>query len=53
MDADFRSYLKAAHGEEPPARNADPRWAETEALARRLIESTQAEGHCDVSSRRA
>jgi transcription elongation factor GreA len=43
MDADFRSYLKAAHGDEPPARADDARWAETEALARRLIESSQAE----------
>jgi len=43
MDADFRGYLKAAHGDEPPARRADPRWEETEVLARRLIESSQAE----------
>jgi transcription elongation factor GreA len=43
MDADFRAYLKAAHGDEPPARRADPRWEETESLARRLIESSQAE----------
>jgi transcription elongation factor GreA len=43
MDAEFRAYLKAAHGAEPPASAADPRWAETEALARRLIASAQAE----------
>lgn len=43
MDADFRAYLRAAHGEEQPARAAEPRWAETEALARRLIASSQAE----------
>ncbi|HEY7728289.1 MAG TPA: hypothetical protein VID50_07520, partial [Candidatus Eisenbacteria bacterium] len=43
MDADFRFYLKAAHRGEPPARKADPRWEETEALARRLIESSQVE----------
>ncbi|HEY2924707.1 MAG TPA: GreA/GreB family elongation factor [Candidatus Eisenbacteria bacterium] len=43
MDADFRNYLRAAHGEEPPAGFAEPRWAETEALARRLIAGAQAE----------
>ncbi len=43
MDADFRNYLRAAQGEEPPAGAAEPRWAETEALARRLIAGTLAE----------
>jgi len=43
MDADFRNYLRAAQGEEPPVSVQDSRWAETEALARRLIAGTQAE----------
>ncbi len=43
MDADFRNYLRGAQGEEPPIGAAEPRWAETEALARRLIAGTQAE----------
>jgi transcription elongation factor GreA len=43
MDADFRNYLRAAQGEEPPLGFAEPRWAETEALARRLIAGAQAE----------
>jgi transcription elongation factor GreA len=43
MDADFRNYLRGAQGEEPPVSLADPRWSETEALARRLIAGTQAE----------
>ena len=43
MDADFRNYLRAAQGEEPPVSVAEPRWSETEALARRLIAGTQAE----------
>jgi transcription elongation factor GreA len=38
MDPDFRRFLRAATGEEPPASSADPRWGETEALARRLVE---------------
>jgi transcription elongation factor GreA len=43
MDADFRNYLRGAQGEEPPVSVADPRWSETEALARRLIAATLAE----------
>ncbi|HMI31168.1 MAG TPA: GreA/GreB family elongation factor [Candidatus Limnocylindrales bacterium] len=43
MDADFRNFIRTAQGEEPPIAIADPRWAETEALARRLISVTQAE----------
>lgn len=43
MDADFRNYLRAAQGDEPPVSVAEPRWSETEALARRLIAGTQAE----------
>jgi len=43
MDADFRNYLRGAQGEEPPVSVQDSRWAETEALARRLIAATQAE----------
>ena len=43
MDADFRNYLRGAQGEEPPISVKDPRWPETEALARRLIAATQAE----------
>ncbi|MGE5176834.1 MAG: GreA/GreB family elongation factor [Hyphomicrobiales bacterium] len=43
LDPDLRHYLKAAQGDEPPARLDDPRWAETEALARRLIETSAAE----------
>ncbi len=43
MDADFRNYLRAAQGEEPPVSVAEPRWSETQALAQRLISTTQAE----------
>jgi transcription elongation factor GreA len=43
MDADFRNYLRAAQGEEPPIGAGEPRWAETEALARKLIAGAQAE----------
>src|SRR6267142_1638438 len=43
MDADFRTYLRAAQGEEPPIGAGEPRWAETEALARKLIAGGQAE----------
>lgn len=43
FDSDLRHYLKAAQGDEPPARFTDPRWGETEALARRLIETSAAE----------
>ena len=43
MDADFRNYLRSAQGEEPPIGAGVPRWAETEALARKLIASAQAE----------
>ncbi|HEV8129429.1 MAG TPA: GreA/GreB family elongation factor [Candidatus Eisenbacteria bacterium] len=44
IDADLRSYLKGVQGEEPPLRLSDPRWAETEAVARRLVEKSAAEG---------
>ena len=43
MDADFRNYLRAAQGEEPPIGAGEPRWTETEALARKLIAGAQAE----------
>jgi transcription elongation factor GreA len=43
MDADFRRYLAAVKLDEPPASSADPRWEETEALARRLISESKAE----------
>jgi len=43
MDADFRHYLRTAQGEEPAIGLGEARWAETEALARRLIDATQAE----------
>src|SRR5437867_929785 len=43
MDADFRTYLRAAQGEESPIGAGEPRWAETEALARKLIAGGQAE----------
>jgi transcription elongation factor GreA len=43
IDAELRTYLKAAQGDEPPARWDDPRWAETEALARHLIDRSAAE----------
>ena len=43
MDADFRNYLRAVQSEEPPVGAAEPRWAETETLARRLIAGAQAE----------
>src|SRR5687768_6310514 len=44
MDADFRRYLAALKTEEPPASTRDPRWAETEALANRLIAENKVEG---------
>ena len=43
MDADLRRYLAAVKADEPPASSADPRWDETESLARRLITETKAE----------
>ena len=43
MDADLRRYLAALKVEEPPASSTDPRWAETEELARRLIAETKVE----------
>jgi len=43
IDADLRGYLKGATGEEPPLRHGDPRWADTELLAHRLIERSAAE----------
>jgi len=43
MDADFRHYLRGAQGEEPPIGVGEPRWAETEAQARRLTSATMAE----------
>jgi transcription elongation factor GreA len=43
MDADLRRYLAAVKADEPPASSADPRWEETELLARRLIAETKAE----------
>ena len=43
MDADLRRYLAAVKADEPPASSADPRWEETESLARRLIAETKAE----------
>jgi transcription elongation factor GreA len=44
MDADFRRYLAAVKNEEPPASTGDPRWGETEALARRLVDENKVEG---------
>jgi transcription elongation factor GreA len=43
MDADFRNYLRAAQGEETPVSVAEPRWSETEALAKRLVAGSWAE----------
>ncbi len=43
MDSDFRNYLRSAQGEEPPIGPTEPRWEETEALARRLVARSQAE----------
>ncbi len=43
MDADFRAFLRGAQGEEPEIKAGSPRWAETEALARRLVSTAQAE----------
>jgi transcription elongation factor GreA len=43
MDADFRKYLAAVKGDEPPAASSDPRWQETEALARRLVAESKVE----------
>lgn len=44
MDADFRRYLAAVKAEEPAASTADPRWAETESLAHRLVQEGKVEG---------
>ena len=44
MDADFRRYLAGVKAEEPTATTTDPRWAETEALAHRLIAENKVEG---------
>jgi transcription elongation factor GreA len=44
IDAELRTYLKGVQGEEPPLRPGEPRWAETEAVARHLIEKSAAEG---------
>jgi transcription elongation factor GreA len=43
IDADLRTYLKGVQGEEPPLGLDQPRWAETEAVARKLIEKSAAE----------
>lgn len=43
IDTDLRMYLKGVQGEEPPLRPGDPRWLETETLARQLIERSAAE----------
>jgi len=43
MDADFRNYLRAAQGPEPNISLSNPRWHETELVARKLIESSAAE----------
>ncbi|MGH7681824.1 MAG: hypothetical protein ACRENN_07545, partial [Candidatus Eiseniibacteriota bacterium] len=43
MDADFRRYLGAVKLDEPPASSSDPRWEETEGLARRLVSESKAE----------
>jgi transcription elongation factor GreA len=43
MDADFRNYLRAAQGPEPDISLRDPRWHETERVARKLIETSAAE----------
>jgi len=43
MDADFRKYLAAVKGDEPPAMSTDPRWLETETLARRLVAESKVE----------
>jgi transcription elongation factor GreA len=43
MDADFRKYIAAVKGDEPPASSADPRWQDTETLAKRLIAESKVE----------
>jgi len=43
IDPDLRTYLKGIQGEEPALAHGAPRWAETESLARRLIERSAAE----------
>ncbi len=43
MDAEFRRYLGAVKLDEPPASSSDPRWEETETLARRLLTEGKAE----------
>lgn len=43
MDADFRRYLGGVKLDEPPASTSDPRWEETEGLARRLVSESKAE----------
>ena len=43
MDAEFRRYLGGVKLDEPPASSSDPRWEETETLARRLLTEGKAE----------
>jgi transcription elongation factor GreA len=43
MDADLRSYLKGAQGDEPPPGYGSPRWVETESVAAHLIERSAVE----------
>ena len=43
MDADFRKYLAALKADEPAASTSEPRWQETEALARRLVAESKVE----------
>ena len=43
MDADFRNYLRAAQGPEPDISLSNPRWHETELVARKLVETSAAE----------
>ncbi len=43
MDTDFRNYLRASQGPEPDIALSNPRWHETELVARKLIETSAAE----------
>jgi len=43
MDADFRRFMGGVKLDEPPASSNDPRWEETEGLARRLVSESKAE----------
>ncbi|HLQ66970.1 MAG TPA: GreA/GreB family elongation factor [Candidatus Limnocylindrales bacterium] len=48
MDADVRSFLKSAQGDEPPPGYGTARWTEIEGTAARLIERSAAEAALEI-----